>query len=228
MELLNSKNESDNKIITNNNINKIEINNNLNNNPNNYEKIIIDYILDFDSVFAIKKVFTNLEIDEIKNILKKYLQTDNTVIEKKNRIKFILKKYKLSKEEDFYDKEFDFEKVKKKLQQNGLLEERKNFQNKINYLENNLDTTITKNFNNNLNNNFNNNLNNNLNNNFNNNSNENILKLLNEINNQLKTIKSDILILNSKIDIITNSNYFENKKINNSEDDLENEFNKYI
>ena len=217
-KLLNSKNESDNKITINNNINKIEINNNL----NDYEKIIIDYLLDFDSVFTIKKVFINLEIDEIKNILKKYLQSDSPDTEKKNRIKFILKKYKISKEEDFYDKEFDVEKVKKKLQLNGLLGEKKNVQNKINSLSNNYDS-IT--------------------NNLNICSNENILKLLNEINNQLKNIKSDINILNSKIDIMSKSNYLENKKNilddnmeenlennpdDNLENDLENEFNKYI
>jgi hypothetical protein len=215
-KLLNSINESDNKIVINNNINKIE----LNNNSNDYEKIIIDYLLDFDSVFVIKKVFTNLEIDEIKNILKKYLQSDSPDTEKKNRIKFILKKYKISKEEDFYDKEFDVEKVKKKLQQNGLFNEKNNLQNKINYLENNIETTITKNLQNN--------------------SNDNVLKLLYSINNQLLNIKSDIVILNSKIDSMSKLNNLKNKKNNyleddlennlknNLEDDLENEFNKYI
>lgn len=208
-KLLNSKVETDNnKIIIDNEQSKVPL-------SNSHEKQIIDFIMDFDSLFTIKKVFTNLEINDIKTILKDYLQSDNVLPDKKTKIKFILKKYKHSKEEDFYDKEFDAEKIKKKIFVLNTTEQKNNINNKIVTLQNNFNSQgIVNNFN----------------------PVQDVIKLLNDINYQLKIIKTDINNLNKKIDTINsnnkvdtiniNPNYNNDKEI--SDEDLENELNKYI
>jgi hypothetical protein len=222
-KLLNNKNEQDIQ-----DDNKIHIQDNPNNNPNDYENIIISNLLDFDSVFTIKKVFTQLEITEIKSILKKYLQLDNIDSDKKSRIKFILKKYKISNEEDYYDNEFDVEKVKKKIFSNNLNNinninnQKNNLQSKVNFVQNGV---------------------NNMSNSIINYGNQDIILVLNEIINQIKNIKSDIKDINTKVDFIyKNTNKITKSKdknailsntinLNNdqeSEEDLENELNKYI
>ncbi len=220
---------------TTNNNNKIFINGDDNTNIN--ENIIITNILEFDSVFTIKKVFAQLEISEIKSILKKYLQLENIDLDKKSRIKFILKKYKISNEEDYYDKEFDAEKVKKKIfsnTANNINNQKNNLYSKVNIGQNSI---------------------NNIGNPIINYSNQDIILVLNEIINQIKYLKSDINNLNTKIDLVykninqninlTNTcdvkklkknkekpkDKFENKfedKLEESEEDLENELNKYI
>jgi hypothetical protein len=214
-----------------NNNNKIFINGD--DNPNINENIIITNILEFDSVFTIKKVFVQLEISEIKSILKKYLQLENIDLDKKSRIKFILKKYKISNEEDYYDKEFDAEKVKKKIfsnTANNINNQKNNLYLKINTIQNGI---------------------NNIGNPIINYANQDIILVLNEIINQIKYLKTDINNLNTKIDLVckninqnnslTNTynvhklkknkekpkDKFENK-FEESEEDLENELNKYI
>jgi hypothetical protein len=234
-KLLNNKNEQDN--IQDDNTNTNANTNNQNNISNEYENIIISNLLDFDSVFTIKKVFTQLEISEIKSILKKYLKSDNMDSEKKSRIKFILKKYKISNEEDYYDKEFDAEKVKKKIFSNisnNLNNQKNNLQSKVNFVQNSINNTSNQIINY---------------------GNQDIILVLNEIINQIKNIKSDVNNINAKIDFIykntsnitnitniigTSPNktigYNKTKskdkniisKNEESEEDLENELNKYI
>lgn len=234
--LLNNKIEQDYKDIQDDNKIYIQDKNTSNQNhiPNEYENIIISNLLDFDSVFTIKKVFTQLEITEIKSILKKYLQLDNIDSDKKSRIKFILKKYKISNEEDYYDNEFDAEKVKKKIFSNNinnLNNQKNNLQSKVNFVQNGI---------------------NNISNSVINFGNQDIILVLNEIINQIKNIKSDITGINTKIEFIykntkkitnydnnTNNTKSKDKNIittntinkdqeSDEEEDLENELNKYI
>lgn len=173
--------------------------NNLNNNLSN-EELIINYIKEFDSVFTIKKVFTELKVDDILNILKEYIKSDNPLKEKKDRIKFIIRRYKETKEEDDYDKEFDAFKVKKKIFGNNNINE------KNDSIKNNTDKYV---------------------NNLYKNDNlllEKIINILNSINSNIVEIKNNIKEMKKKI------NYLEQNIIDNniqeSDIELEKELNK--
>ncbi len=220
--LLNQKDIKDNKDNKDNKNNKITILDKPNN-SNEPANLIINHILDFYSVFTIKKVFTNLEIDEIREILKKYLLIENPNQEKKNKIKFILKKYKFSKEEDLDDKEFDTEKIKKKIFAINLAninQQKNNIVNNINNIDktNNSISGFTG-------------LNTNII-NIENNQIQKILKSLNELTNQVKSIKNDLNNLNTKIDFVYKNICYNNNDNNNlieqSEEELEKELCQFI
>jgi len=169
---------------------------NLNINLSN-EELIINYIKEFDSVFTIKKVFNELKIEEILNILREYIKSENPLKEKKDRIKFIIRRYKETKEEDDYDKEFDALKVKKK-----IFGFNNNINEKNDCIKNNTDKYV-KNDNLLL---------------------EKIINMLNSININIIEIKNNIKEMNKKINYLENN--IINNNIQESDIELEKELNK--
>lgn len=169
---------------------------NLNINLSN-EELIINYIKEFDSVFTIKKVFNELKVDEILNILKEYIKSENPLKEKKDRIKFIIRRYRETKEEDDYDKEFDALKVKKK-----IFGFNNNINEKNDCIKNNTEKYV-KNDNFLL---------------------EKIINMLNSININIIEIKNNIKEMNKKINYLENN--IINNNIQESDIELEKELNK--
>lgn len=182
-----------------NNSNYSNSNNNINLSSN---KLIINYINDFDSVFTIKKVFDKLEIDDILGILKEYIKSENPLKEKKDRIKFIIKRYREVKEEDDYDKEFDANKVRNKIFGYNTGSEEKKIYTKDNIFDTN--TTI-----------------------INNNLLEQLINMINIVNNNIKDLNLNIIEIKNNIkELDLKINYLEQNNYLKSKDYLLNDINK--
>ncbi len=193
-----------NKLIKNEkNINTVEINNNSVNKKNinkeeTNENEIINNIKEFSSVFMIKKVYSELDINEIILILKNYIKSENCEIKKKDQIKSILKKYKMCKEEDTDDENFDINKYKNKCKIISLKNNINNKTDKIDKIINNYGDNDNKEL-------------------------QKIFEFLKELKYEISDIKNEIFELNIKINNVLENKYDStNKKINTIKKKIDN------
>jgi hypothetical protein len=142
------------------------------NDYDNYEKIIIEKILEFNSIYEIHKKYKTMPVNNIKNLLKNYLKIDNPDLNKKEKIKYILKSYKETK--DKYSNSDDSIEIKNN--KSNIEHNKSNIEHNKNNIENNVDL-------------------------------KEILKILNNIEYQIKEMKADIFDINKRVKYIFDKKY---------------------